>query len=247
MRLRDGRAGAYREALAHLQEGRLQKTTKGLPGYTRFVNRPLGRRVAAAASVAGLAPNQLTVVGSALTFTAVALLALVPPSLGLGVGVTVLLGIGFVLDSADGPLARLRGGGTPAGEWLDHVADAAKHCLLHSAVLVAWYRWFDLPSAMLGVPIVFLVAEVLFFFTAMLTESLKKRHGAAAGPGSGRASVARALVLLPIDYGSVLLSFVMWGSARLFAAVYSVLAAAIVGYLLLVMPKWYSDVRALAR
>jgi phosphatidylglycerophosphate synthase len=236
----------YGEALGRLRSSQLQKTTRGLPAYTRYVNRALGRRVAAYAASVGLVPNHLTAIGSTLTLAGVLGIALVRPSLGLGVAVAVLLAAGFVLDSADGPLARLQGGGSPSGEWLDHVADAAKHCLLHAAVLVAWFRWFDLHPALLLLPVVFLVAEVLFFFTAMLTEALKKQHG--AGPVAGaQGSLVRSLVLLPTDYGALLVAFLLWGLPAAFVPVYALLAAAVVGHLVLVMPKWYADVRALGR
>jgi phosphatidylglycerophosphate synthase len=236
----------YREAFAQLNSSRLQKTTRGLPAYLRYVNRPLGRRVAAQAAAMGLTPNQLTAIGSALTLTGILGVALVRPSLALGAVVAVLLAVGFVLDSADGPLARLQGGGSPSGEWLDHVADAGKHCLLHAAVLVAWFRWFDVRPELLLLPVVFLVAEVMFFFTAMLTEALKKQHGAGPVPGA-QGSALRSLVLLPTDYGALLVAFLLWGLPDAFVVVYALLAAAVVGHLVLVMPKWYADVRALGR
>ena len=57
-----------------------------------------------------------------------------------GVVVSLLLILGYALDSADGQLARLLGGGTPEGEWLDHVIDSAKLATIHLAVLVSLYR-----------------------------------------------------------------------------------------------------------
>jgi phosphatidylglycerophosphate synthase len=40
--------------------------------------------------------------------------------------ITVVLVLGYALDAADGQLARLRGGGSSLGEWLDHMIDSAK-------------------------------------------------------------------------------------------------------------------------
>ena len=54
---------------------------------------------------------------------------------------SLLLATGYALDSADGQLARLKGGGRPAGEWLDHTVDMAKTVMLHGAVLIAWLRF----------------------------------------------------------------------------------------------------------
>ncbi|WP_286279159.1 CDP-alcohol phosphatidyltransferase family protein [Naasia aerilata] len=92
-----------------------QKSSKGAAAYSRFVNRPLGRVLAAVAATAGLRPNQVTAISAVFTFAGIVLLATVPPSLGLGVGVTLLLLVGYALDSADGQVARLRGGGSLAG------------------------------------------------------------------------------------------------------------------------------------
>lgn len=91
-----------------------------------FVNRPVGRVIAAGAFTVGLVPNQVSLISAAFTFTGIVLLATVPPSIVLGVVVWLLLAIGYAWDSADGQVARLRGGGSLAGEWLDHVLDSTK-------------------------------------------------------------------------------------------------------------------------
>ena len=93
-----------------------QKGATGAPAYSRFVNRPLGRLFAALAFHAGLTPNAVTAVSAAFTTTGVALLALAPPSVPMGLAVAACLVLGYALDAADGQLARLRGGGSPAGE-----------------------------------------------------------------------------------------------------------------------------------
>ena len=110
-----------------------QKGATGAPAYSRFVNRPLGRVFAALAFHAGLTPNAVTAVSAACTGTGIVLLAVRPPSWGLGIAITACLVLGYALDAADGQLARLRGGGSPAGEWLDHMVDAAKASGLHLA------------------------------------------------------------------------------------------------------------------
>ena len=112
-----------------------QKASRNAPAYSRWVNRPLGRRIAAPAYVAGITPDQVTGISACLTFAGIAGRRHEP---GLpGRGRRVLLVMGYAFDSADGQLARLRGGGTPRGEWLDHVMDSAKNAAVHLAVLVA--------------------------------------------------------------------------------------------------------------
>ncbi len=240
----DGRYGA---ALRELQ-GR-QKTARGVPAYLRYVNRPLGMRIAARAFVTGRTPDQLTVVGTVATYGALVAVALVPPHPLLSAALALVLLAAFALDSADGQLARLRGGGSATGEWLDDVADAIKHVLIHGAVLVSWLRR-DLvdPSWLVLLPVGYLGVDIVFFFTAMLTEQLK-RHGPAARPAVAvrEPGALRALVLLPTDYAvmCLLLGVLWWRQGFLVA--YAVLAVCNLGYLLMLLPKWYSDLRALDR
>lgn len=130
---------SYREVLTRL--GSAQKgAARSAPAYSRFVNRRLGRVLAAAAHRAGLSPNQVTAVSAVHTFTAIALLALLAPSGWLGVLVSVLLVLGYAWDSADGQVARLTATGSPAGEWLDHVVDSVKVVALPVAVAVGLLR-----------------------------------------------------------------------------------------------------------
>ena len=121
-----------------------QKSAKGAPPYSLFVNRPLGRVLAAAAYQMGLTPNQVTYISAAMHLRRPLVLALAPATWPVGLLVTVMLVLGYALDSADGQLARLRGGGSLLGEWLDHMIDSVKVAALHLAVLVSLYRNFDL-------------------------------------------------------------------------------------------------------
>lgn len=169
-----------------------QKSAKGVSLYSRYVNRPTGRYLAAGSYVLGLSPNQVTLVSAAFSFAAIAAVALAAPSWALGVAVWAALALGFAFDSADGQLARLRGGGSAAGEWLDHVVDCAKVTALHSCVLIAFYRFpeeYGLPGdGWLLVPLGFQFASVVTFFGGLLTEKLKPK----AEPGSPAAALHAA-------------------------------------------------------
>lgn len=123
-----------------------QKTAKGVSLYSRYVNRPAGRVLAAGAFRIGLSPNQVTLVSAAFTFVGIASVALVRPSWGLAAVVYAALVVGFAFDSADGQLARLTGRGGPDGEWLDHVVDCAKMILVHTAVLISFHRFSSCPA-----------------------------------------------------------------------------------------------------
>src|SRR5699024_4466075 len=134
-----------------------QKSSRGVSLYSRWVNRPFGRVLAASAHQLGMSPNAVTAVSAATTGAALLLLIMVRPQPWLGPAVALLLVAGFALDSADGQLARLTGRSSPVGEWLDHVVDAAKMVCVHGAVLVAGHRFWSTSEAWLLVPLAFQV------------------------------------------------------------------------------------------
>jgi len=222
-----------------------QKTAKGAPAYSRFVNRRAGRYLAAAAYQAGRTPNQVTAASAASSAAAIALVALVPPSAVLGVVVAVLLALGYALDSADGQLARLRGGGNPAGEWLDHVVDCAKVCSLHLAVLVSFYRFGSRTDGALTVPLLWTFVATVSFFVIILNDQIRRAHGTAP-PVTAPASLRRSLLVAPTDYGVVMLSFLLFGWHDGFLVVYALLLVANAAFLALALVKWYRELAALA-
>ena len=125
-------------------------------------------------------PNQVSLISAAFTFTGIVLLATVPPSIVLGIIVWLLLAVGYAWDSADGQVARLRGGGSLAGEWLDHVLDSTKLVALPLAVAIGWYRFFPLPSDLwLLVPLGFAVISTVTFFGMILNDLLRGKKGVA--------------------------------------------------------------------
>jgi phosphatidylglycerophosphate synthase len=233
----------YAEVVARLAAA--QKTrAPGAPAYSIYVNRPLGRLLAAGAYLAGLTPNAVTAVSAAFTFSAILLIALVPPQPLLGVGIGLLLILGYALDSADGQVARLRGGGSAAGEWLDHVVDAAKLSSLHLAVLIGWYRFLELPGEWaLLIPLGFAIVAAVVFFAMILNDFL--RADAAGRAGTRRARRAgggiRSLLALPTDYGVLCIAFLLFGIPAVFAPVYGILFAATTAFALLALPKWFRE------
>lgn len=222
-----------------------KSAARGAPAYSLFVNRPLGRVPAALAFRAGWTPNMVTALSGITSLAGVLVIVLVPPSLPMGITVWLLLAGGYVLDSADGQLARLLGGGSPSGEWLDHVIDSWKISSVHLAVLVLVYRHLDLPSpAWLLVPVLFTIVAAVSFFALILNDLLKAKY--AAEPSQRTASTPlRSLLGLPTDYGVLCLSFVALGLPAVFFGVYTALLAANAGYLALALVKWFRDMRAL--
>ncbi|MQY32382.1 hypothetical protein SRB17_03300 [Streptomyces sp. RB17] len=221
-----------------------QKPAKGVSVYTRFVNRPAGRVMAALAFQVGATPNQLTLLGALFTFPALAAVALLRPEPVMSVCVGVALALGFALDAADGQLARSRSATSMSGEWLDHVLDCVKIVTLHLVVLVAFYRFFALPDPLfLLAPMVFQVAAVVIFFAGILTQQLKGR--VVAGTGRGAASAWGSVLLLPVDYGTTCVCFLFLGSPDLFLALYCLLTVAHVLFLPAFLLKWFRELHEL--
>ncbi|ACQ79255.1 CDP-alcohol phosphatidyltransferase [Beutenbergia cavernae DSM 12333] len=227
-----------------------QKSNRGAAGYSRWVNRPLGRVLAAAAFTLGLTPNAVTALSAVATFSGIAVIALVPPSVVAGIGAAALLVLGYALDSADGQLARLTRTGSVTGEWLDHVVDSVKIASIHLAVLISWARFVDLPDErFLLAPIAFAIEANVFFFTIILTEQMRR---AAGGPSSqvaagGAAPVGRSLLVLPTDYGLLCLVVALSGASMVFVGVYTALAALNWLYLGAALVRWYREVRTMGR
>lgn len=226
----------------------VQKGAKGAPAYSRFVNRRLGRLLAAAGFHLGLTPNAMTGISAAFTFSGIAVLALVAPSVSVGALVAVCLVLGYAFDSADGQLARLRGGGSLAGEWLDHMCDALKVSSLHLALLVGLYRFEPVDRGIvLLVPLGFSAVASVHFFATILNDQLRRQGGVIRegdNPG-GSPSILRSLLVAPTDYGLLCLLFFCYGWPGVFLAGYAALFVLTAGYLVLASPKWFRDMRAL--
>ena len=227
-----------------------QKSNRGTPVYTRWVNRRVGRYLAALAFVRNWTPNQLTAASAALSYGGILSLALVRPTWWTGVVIALALAAGFALDAADGQLARLRGGGSAAGEWLDHVVDAVKTSSIHVAVLICWYRFYDLSSdGVLLIPIVFGIQSTVFYFAIMLAEQLRRSAiglSASSAPVQHESTpVLRSLIVAPNDYGLLCWSFALVRFERPFTWIYGTLMAINVVFLFGGLGKWHRDMRAI--
>ncbi len=218
---------------------------RSAPAYSRYVNRRIGRVLAAIAVRLGLTPNAVTAVSAVFTFAGIALLVVLPPSWTSGLAVALLLLIGYAWDSADGQVSRFTGSSSPAGEWLDHMVDALKVSAMPLALAVGFYRFEVVPSWWLLVPIGFAIVSAVLFFGMILTEQLRRQRGvrSLAENLPGRPSWARAIAVLPMDYGVLCLSFVLLGVLPLFLVVYTLIFAATTIFLLLASVKWFRELR----
>jgi phosphatidylglycerophosphate synthase len=197
---------------------------------------------------ARLTPNAVTGISAACTYSGIGLLALLRPTWTAGLVVAGLLVVGYAFDSADGQLARLRGGGSAAGEWLDHMVDAGKIASLHLGLLVGLDR-SGTRGAWLLLPLAFSVVSVVLFFAMLLNDALRVQHGAAprSRPAATRPGTVRSLLAAPTDYGVLCLVFLLLGDRQVFLAVYGVLLLATGGYLALASVRWFREMNGLGR
>ncbi len=208
---------SFRVALSGLRTA--QKPGNGVPAYTRWVNRRLARFAAALAFSLGWSANAVTVTSALFSAAGLALLVLIPPSLTSGIAAALLLAIGYMLDSADGQVARLGKRGGPAGEWLDHVVDAIRTPAIHLAVLIGLYavpgvgRW----------PLLVAIGYCLVSSGQFLSQILSEQLAGSAVPASDSAGVTQSLVLLPTDTGTLCWIFLLWGAPTVFVWAYAAL------------------------
>lgn len=243
------------EVVARL--GAAQKSSRGASAYSRWINRPLGRQLALLAYLRGLTANQVSVISALFTFTGIVLIAALRPSPVIAVVVVAALVLGYALDSADGQVARLRADGTPGGEWLDHVLDAAKISSVHLAVCICWFRFYGLHQrGWLLVPLGYAVVGAVFFFAITLADMLRRINRAGRGGPAVTTSrvdpnepapVLRSLATIPNDYGVLALTFLLlpWHSG--FMAVYLVLFVSNVVFVLVGSTRWFAELSALGR
>ena len=221
-------------ALAHSQ-----KVPRMVPAYTLYVNRRLGRALAAACPN-WVTPNGLTLLGSAVSYGALCLLWVIPVGSRTLLSVGILLVLAFALDSADGQLARLRRSWSVFGGWLDHVLDAGRTCLIHISVAAFFVR-SDQSFGTLVVSAVFLVSAILPY-TGMLIVDAARDKGTMSKPNM-RATPVRSWVLLPTDYGILCALFLLTPWPRLFTAGYALLAVGSAIYCVAYMIKKVRELR----
>lgn len=225
-----------------------QKSNRNAPAYSRWINRPLGRVLAATGYRMGITPNGISAISACCTFSALVVLAALTPSAMLGIVVALLLVLGYALDSADGQVARLAGGGSLAGEWLDHILDAFKTSGFHLAITIMWARNLDgWPLWTALIPLAFALQASVWFFGIILTDLLMRNAGKkqqVLAVDEGRQGTLVSLVGLPADYGvlCVWMAFLGWFDG--WRVGYTLLAAANILILAIQLSRWHRRVRA---
>ena len=223
-----------------------QKSNAGAPLYSRVINRPAGRVLAAVAHRVGMTPDQVTLLSACCTYLAGVLIAGWAPSVVAAVLTSLLLMVGYALDSADGQLARLRHGGSRAGEWLDHVADVIKLSTIHAAIAISLFRFSldDLAGpAVLLVPLAFGAVQNIHFFSYILTYQLRYHGGTPLASGEGRPGLTKAVLSAPTDYGLMCFVLMLRSAPVVFMWVYGLMLVGYTLYVALALPRWYLELR----
>lgn len=131
--------------------------------------------------------------------------------------------MGYAADAGDSQLARLRGSSSLSGQWLDHVVDAIMSSALHAALLISWFRFFDLEAISLLIPLAYRVIRAVFFLGMILTDQLRRMRQSTTAlivEKSGSVSDQYALAVVPADNGLRCLTFLFFAWQPAFVVAY---------------------------
>ncbi len=118
---------------------RASKKKKDINWFTERIARPPGAVVVYFLRNTRVTPNQVTFASAFIAACACAMFALLPGWTWL-VAAALVFEFSFVLDCADGQLARLRKVASPIGHLLDFLMDELKAMLLFGCVSVRLWR-----------------------------------------------------------------------------------------------------------
>jgi phosphatidylserine synthase len=181
------------------------KKKRDINRFTEWIARPPAAVFVYLFAKTPITPNQVTFLSALVAAAAGAIFALLPNSyLWLLVGVLVFE-LSFVLDCADGQLARLRKIASPLGHLLDFLMDELKAMLIFGCVTVRlWQEMQDERILVVGLAGLFCLAAglTLTSFTRRPEYGAKPptEDGQPAETG-GRKGIA-GLVLSPIEFAA---------------------------------------------
>src|SRR5512133_931529 len=118
---------------------RSSKKKRDINRFTEWVARPPAAVVVYALRSTPITPNQVTFASAIIAAGASLMFALLP-GYGWLVAAALVFEFSFVLDCADGQLARLRKRASPLGHLLDFLMDELKAMFLYGCVTVRMWR-----------------------------------------------------------------------------------------------------------
>jgi phosphatidylglycerophosphate synthase len=192
--------------------------------WNAYVCRPIAAALVSAIQGTRITPNQITLSAVFVALGSVALLLFVPGHVGLMLAV-VVFELSYVLDCADGMLARWRGTASPVGHLLDFLMDELKaFCLLAAVAVRLFLEHSDTRFLLLG-----LFGLVALASGIALTTFIRRPEVAGPAPPkseaaarAARSPLQRAIGLLEsgakfvIHYPSYLLYVAIYGRIELY-------------------------------
>ena len=118
---------------------RASKKKRDINRFTEYVARPPAALVVYAVKGSRITPNQITFLSALIAAGSCAMFALLPGWPWL-IAAALVFEFSFVLDCADGQLARLRKTASPLGHLLDFLMDELKAMLMFGCVAVRLWR-----------------------------------------------------------------------------------------------------------
>jgi phosphatidylglycerophosphate synthase len=118
---------------------RASKKRKDINWFTEHIARPPAAIVVWLLRNTSVTPNQVTFASAFVCVAAAAMLVLLPGWTWL-IAAAAVFELSFVLDCADGQLARLRKIASPLGHLLDFLMDELKAMLVYAAVAARLWR-----------------------------------------------------------------------------------------------------------
>ncbi|MDQ3340428.1 MAG: CDP-alcohol phosphatidyltransferase family protein [Myxococcota bacterium] len=118
---------------------RASKKKRDINRFTEYVARPPAAIVVWALAKTPVTPNQVTFLSAVVAAGAAAMFALLPGYLWLVVAALVFE-FSFVLDCADGQLARLKKIASPLGHLLDFLMDELKAMFIYGCIAIRMWQ-----------------------------------------------------------------------------------------------------------
>jgi phosphatidylglycerophosphate synthase len=176
---------------------RASKKRRDINWFTEWVARPPAAVVVYALRGTPITPNQVTFLSAVIAAGACAMFALLPGHAWL-IAAAAVFELSFVLDCADGQLARLRRTASPLGHLLDFLMDELKAMLLLACVAVRlWTEHRDERFLLIGLGGLFCLASGISLTSFMRRPEYGARPPTADGQPAElttrRGAVGRAL------------------------------------------------------
>ena len=200
------------------------KKTRKIPDlfWNAYVCRPVAAVLVDAIKGTSVTPNQITLSAVFVALLSVALLLAWPGYWGL-LAAVVVFELSYVLDCADGMLARWRGTASPTGHLLDFLMDELKAFFLLAAVAVRLFlERNDVRCLLVGLFGLVALASGIALTTFVRRPEVAGAPSAAPANGAPKSLVKRVLGLMEagakflIHYPSYLLYVALAGHLELY-------------------------------